>query len=185
MTVISTPSGRLTIRQARTAADMDAVLRGRHRAYSEESQYFPPTPDGRICDRFDTYPDNTVHLLAELDGCIVGGVRYCLHDPAVGLPVDEFFDFGPHVRPDDRLVCGGMMFVARAAARNGIATELIRSGEVWAARSAASVVLGTVNPTIECLFARLGYQPVGSSDRHANGLPFVPVAKRLDRGGKG
>ncbi len=95
---------------------MDAVLRGRHHVYSEETDYFQPTHDGRIYDRFDTYPDTTTHLLAEVDGCVVGGVRYCLHDPLIGLPVDEFFDFSPHVRPGDRAVCGGMMFVARAAA---------------------------------------------------------------------
>jgi GNAT superfamily N-acetyltransferase len=151
--------------------------------YSEESDYFEPTHDGRIYDRFDTYPDTTVHLLADVDGCIVGGVRYCLHDPLIGLPVDEFFDFSPHLRPGDRAACGGMMFVARAAAGHGIATELIRRGETCAADWAASVVLGTVNPRIERLFGRLGYQPVANPNRDANGLPFVPVVKRLHRPG--
>ena len=68
---------------------------GRHRVYTEEFDYLQGTSDGRIYDRFDVYRDTTVHLVAEVDGCIVGGVRYCLHDPQVGLPVDEFFDFSP------------------------------------------------------------------------------------------
>jgi N-acyl-L-homoserine lactone synthetase len=183
MTLTSTRSSRPTIRPARTAADVDAVLRGRHRVYCEDTDYLSPTADCRVFDRFDTYPDTTVHVLAEIDGCVVGGVRYCVHEPRVGLPVDEFFDFAPHVRPDDRLVCGGMMFVTRDAGRIGIATELIRSGESFAAERAASVVVGTVNPTITRLFGRLGYEPVGASDRHATGLPFVPVVKRLERVG--
>jgi N-acyl-L-homoserine lactone synthetase len=183
MTLTSTPNCRLTIRLARTAADVDAVLRGRHRVYCEETDYFSPTADGRVVDRFDTYPGTTIHVLAEIDDCVVGGVRYCLHDPRVGLPVDEFFDFAPHVQPDDRLVCGGMMFVTREAGGNGIATELIRRGESFAAERGASVVVGTVNPAITRLFGRLGYEPVAVSDRHVTGLPFVPVVKRLDRVG--
>ena len=180
MTLTLTSARRVTIRPARNAAEVDAVLRGRHRVYSEEFDYFHRTSDGRIYDRFDTYPGTTVHLLAEIDGCVVGGVRYCLHDPEVGLPVEEFFDFAPHVRKDDRLACGGMMFVTRAAAGGGVATRLIRSGETCAAGWSASVMLGTVNPAITGLFGRLGYVPVGCSDRHAKGLPFVPVVKRLD-----
>jgi GNAT superfamily N-acetyltransferase len=183
MSVAVRSTCRLEIRPARTAADVDAVLRGRHHVYSEETDYFQPTHDGRIYDRFDTYPDTTTHLLADLDGCVVGGVRYCLDDPSIGLPVDDLFDFSPFLRRGDRAVCGGMMFVARAAAGHGIATDLIRGGEVRAAEWAASVVVGTVNPTIERLFARLGYQPVADANRHANGLPFVPVVKRLDRRG--
>ncbi len=183
MTVITATRGRLAIRAARTAAEVDAVLRGRHRVYTEEFDYLQGTSDGRIYDRFDVYRDTTVHLVAEVDGCIVGGVRYCLHDPQVGLPVDEFFDFSPYVRPDDRPACGGMMFVSRAAAGAGVATELIRAGESCAFEWSASVMLGTVNPAITGLFGRLGYGPVGCSDRHATGLPFVPVLKRL--GGSG
>jgi N-acyl-L-homoserine lactone synthetase len=183
MTVTPAPSRLPTIRAARTAADVDAVLRGRHRAYCEETSYFRRTSDGRIFDRFDAYPDTTVHLLAEVDGEVVGGVRYCLHDRRVGLPVDELFDFSPHLRPNDRPVCGGMMFVTHSAARNGIGTELIRIGEEYAVTWAASVVVGTVNPAIERLFGLLGYQPVGAPDRHGDGLPFVPVVKRLDEVG--
>jgi N-acyl-L-homoserine lactone synthetase len=180
MSASSTRNGRLTIRPARTPEDVDAVLRGRHRVYCEETGYLSPTADRRILDRFDTYPETTVHILAELDGCVVGGVRYCLHDARVGLPVDEFFDFSRHVRADDRLVCGGMMFVTAQAGGSGIATELIRRGESIAADRSASVVVGTVNPAIQQLFARLGYEPVGGSARHSSGLPFVPVIKRLD-----
>jgi N-acyl-L-homoserine lactone synthetase len=182
MTIRSVP-GRLAIRPARTAEEIDAVLRGRHRVYCEESTYLPRTPDGRILDRFDAYPDTTVHLLAEVDGSVVGGVRFCRQAHRIGLPVDEFFDFTPHVRTSDRLACGGMLFVTRAAGRNGIGTELIRVGEDYAARWAASVLVGTVNPMIEPLFGLLGYQPVGHPDRHGNGLPFVPVVKRLDEVG--
>jgi N-acyl-L-homoserine lactone synthetase len=174
---------RLTIRRARTAADVDAVLRGRHRVYCEESAYVRCTPDGRIFDRFDAYPDTTVHLLAEIDGSVVGGVRYCSGDQQVGLPVDEYFDFSPHVRPEDTVVCGGMMFVTRAAGRKGIGTELIRAGEECASKWASAVVVGTVNPAIERLFGHLGYRSVGRPDHHANGLPFVPVVKRLDEEG--
>ena len=176
----ATPLRRVTIRPARTAADVDAVLRGRHRVYSEESAHFRSTPDGRIFDRFDVYPDTTVHLLAEVNGAVVGGVRYCLAERRVGLPVDEFFDFSPHLRPDDTLVCGGMMFVTRAAEGNGIGTQLIRAGEDYALSWAASVVVGTVNPAIERLFGLLGYQAVAGPTVHSNGLPFVPVVKRLD-----
>jgi N-acyl-L-homoserine lactone synthetase len=183
VTLTSTLHRRLSIRPARTAADVDAVLRGRHRVYCEETRYFSPTADGRVVDRFDAYPNTTVHVLAEIDDCVVGGVRYCLQDPRVGLPVDEYFDFGPHVRPDDRLVCGGMMFVTRDVSGIGIATELIRSGESFASERAASVVVGTVNPTIERLFGRLGYEPVDVADRHTTGLPFVPVVKRLEKVG--
>ncbi len=179
MTTTSTDARRATIRPARTAADVDAVLRGRHRVYTEEFDYFGRTPDRRIYDRFDTYPGTTVHLLAEVHGCVVGGVRYCIHHPRLGLPVDEFFDFAPHLRPGDRVACGGMMFVSRAAAGAGIAARLIRHGEACARRWAASVMVGTVNPAIEGLFGRLDYVAVGRAQDHASGLAFVPVIKRL------
>ena len=50
-----------------------------------------------------------------------------------------------------------------------MATELIRAGESCAFEWSASVMLGTVNPAITGLFGRLGYGPVGCSDRHADG----------------
>ena len=114
MTITSTPRRWLTIRPARTAAEVDAVLCGRHRVYSEESDYFqrgPPTAASTTGSTPTRTPPSTSSPRSTAASS--AGVRYCLHDPRVGLPVDEFFDFSPHVRPDDRLVCGGMMFVAR------------------------------------------------------------------------
>jgi N-acyl-L-homoserine lactone synthetase len=173
---------RMLIRPATSTAEVDAVLRGRHRVYSEDHDYVCRTSDGRIHDRFDIYPDTTTHLVAVVDGCIVGGVRYCIHDGTVGLPVDECFDFSPHVLPHDRLACGGMMFVANEAERRGVATWLILSGETWAADRGASVMVGVINPAIERLFARLGYNRVGTPGRRPDGLAFVPVMKRLCEG---
>jgi GNAT superfamily N-acetyltransferase len=154
-------------------------MRGRHRAYSEEHDYFTPKADGRIFDRFDAYPDTTVHFVAELGGLIVGGVRYCVGDERVGLPVDEFFDFSPYVRDGDRIACGSLMFVTRDASRRGIATRLIITGESWAAERDASVIVGIINPEIATLFGRLGYNPVDGTRYRADGVPFCPVLKRL------
>ncbi len=113
---------QLLVRRARSAAEVDAVLLGRHRVYSEDHDFFEPTADGRIHDRFDTYPDTTVHLVAELDGGIVGGVRYCIDDGGVGLPVDEVFDFSAHVRPRDLLVVR-QHAVRRSATPSGVGSR--------------------------------------------------------------
>ena len=172
---------RVLVRRAHSTAEIDAVLVGRHRVYSEEHDFFERTADGRIHDRFDTYPDTTVHLVAELDGRIVGGVRYCIDERSVGLPVDDVFDFTSHVRAADLLACGSMLFVLGDVERRGIATWLILGGETWAAEREASAMVGVVNPAITRLFGRLGYNPVASGQRRANGLPFVPVVKRLSR----
>ena len=179
MTTDLTITRQLLVRRARSAAEVDAVLLGRHRVYSEDHDFFEPAADGRIHDRFDTYPDTTVHFVAEVDGDIVGGVRYCIGDGSVGLPVDEVYDFTVHVRPRDVLVCGSMLFVVDDAERRGIATWLILAGETWAAELEASVIVGIVNPAITRLFARLGYNAVTSVQQRPNGLPFVPVVKRL------
>jgi GNAT superfamily N-acetyltransferase len=179
MTTDLASTRELLVRRAHTAAEIDAVLVGRHRVYSEEHDFFEPAADARIHDRFDAYPETTVHLVAELDGCIVGGVRYCIDDRRVGLPVDEVFDFSAHVGPRDLLACGSMLFVLGDAERRGIATWLILGGEAWAAELEASVMVGVVNPAITRLFGRLGYNPVASGQRRPNGLPFVPVVKRL------
>ena len=169
----------LLVRQTANTAEVDAVFQGRHRVYSEEHDYFSPTADGRILDRFDAYPDTTVQLVAELDGSLVGGVRYCVRDNSVGLPVDDFYDFSPYVRNGDRLACGSMMFVTRDASRRGIATWLVITGESWAAQRNASVMVGIINPEIEALFGRLGYNPVGPTTHRSDRLRFRPVLKRL------
>jgi N-acyl-L-homoserine lactone synthetase len=171
---------RVRIRVATSTAEVDTVLRCRHRVYSEDHDYFSRTSDGRIHDRFDAYPETTSHIVAVFDGHIVGGVRYCIRDLSVGLPVDECFDFSPHAHPDDRVACGSMMFVNGDAERRGVATWLILSGEGWAAERGATVMVGVVNPAIERLFARLGYNRVGAPGRRPSGVAFLPVMKRLD-----
>jgi hypothetical protein len=44
------------IRLAETTADLDALLRLRHRVFVDDKGYFPAQPDGRVGDRFDAYP---------------------------------------------------------------------------------------------------------------------------------
>ena len=128
--------------------------------------------------------DTTVHLLAELDGCIVGGVRYCLHDLGSGSRWTSSSTSRPHVRAGRPAgVRGHDVRGRRAEEATASRHELIRRGETWAAElGGVGRWSATVNPAIDAP-VRSARLPAGRRlGPHANGLPFVPVVKRLGAG---
>ncbi len=154
-------------------AHIDAILKVRHQVFSEEGDYFTPTENGRILDRFDAYP--TTHNLVVLsDDKVVGGMRLT-KDSAAGLPADEFYDFRSHVPANSKLLNAGMYCVTKPHRSSRIALGLILMASYFGLSENVSHVIAPVNPTIAKLLGRVGFKALDKEITEPSGLVILPM----------
>jgi hypothetical protein len=163
------------IRVAESAADIDRLFQARHHIFAEVDGYIPVRPDRRLCDRFDAYPTNR-NLIAELDGRIIGGLRFTENSEA-GTPCDEFFDFSPILDPTStRYGSASKLFLERAYRGSQIAFTLYGVGYAWCLARGWTHSIGTANPETVPALMRSGYRPLTEEQFHQHHqLPFVPL----------
>jgi N-acyl-L-homoserine lactone synthetase len=165
---------------AATTGEIDAVFRVRHRVFVEEEGYFQPRHDGRIADRFDSYP-TTVNLVTAVDGRIVGTLRV-VEETEAGSPTDEFFDFRPHLAGTFRFSSGSMFCVERAHRQTPrLVFALLAMGYHWSLSRGLNRMVGAVNPDVEGLFGRVGAKRIAAPVwKHDVGLGAIPMLIDLD-----
>ncbi|MEM9088818.1 MAG: cyclic nucleotide-binding domain-containing protein [Cyanobacteria bacterium P01_F01_bin.53] len=81
----------LKIAIAKTAQQIDDVLKLRHQVTANIQNPSVKASPLRLMDRFDTFP-STTHLVASKNNCIVGSLRLTFDTPA-GTPADAAYDF--------------------------------------------------------------------------------------------
>lgn len=164
------------IKIATTPTERDALFRVRHRVFVEQDGYMAPTADHCIVDRFDAFP-TTINLIAVHDDAIIGGIR--VTEPGgAGLPVDEYFDFRPHLPRDPSISAGsGSMacIVREYRHRRRLASSMIHLAHFVASQRGISHLAVVCNPRIDSLMLALGYQRVAPTFRHARGLAMSPL----------
>ena len=87
---------------ANTPAHLDGIFQIRHKVYCEEEGYIAPRDNGRLIDRFDTFP-TTTNLAVLYEGRVVGGMRLTL-DSEIGIPEDDYYDFRRHIPRDSHII---------------------------------------------------------------------------------
>jgi len=153
---------------------IDAVLKIRHKVFSEEEQKIPASPDGRILDRFDAYP-STKNLAVLVENEVVGGMRLTL-DSKMGLPADEYYDFRSQLPSDYQLMSCGMYCITKPFRSPRIALGLILMASYFAVAHKVSHVIAPVNPDIAKLLKRVGFETLGEEmlEPHT-GLTILPM----------
>jgi N-acyl-L-homoserine lactone synthetase len=167
------------VRAASTSSDEAAVFRGRHLVYVDEMKAMPPTLSGTVQDRFDGRPD-TLNLVVDLDGAIVGGARFVV-DTGQGTTADAYYDFGPHLPSEAVRGAGSMLWMLKSArGERGLITQMMRVGMEWSEDQGVTHILATVNPHVASRFSRVGYVPLGDPFVDPKtGLPVQPMVLEM------
>lgn len=164
----------LYITLASSPEEIDATFKIRHQVFCEEEGKFLPREDGRLYDRFDTYP-TTHSLIVKSDGQLVGSMRMTL-DSAVGVPADEYYDFRTHLPAGSTVLGCGMYCVTQPYRSTRLAYSLVQMACYFAVAHQVSHIVAPINPAIAKLVQRLGFQALGGEivEPHT-GLSIVPV----------
>lgn len=131
----------LKFKIAKSPADLDRVFRLRHKILVEEENVFPPSPDGRLVDRFDAFPTST-SLLAEFQGTPIGTLRLTI-GAECGLTSDDIFDYKPCLPVGElRVVSETMLCLDPAFRKNPkLLSGLFLLGYYWSVKNGVSHVL--------------------------------------------
>lgn len=152
----------------------DAVLKLRHKVFSEEEELFEAISDSRVLDRFDTY-STTSNLVALNEGEVVGSMRMTL-DSNMGIPADEYYDFRQFLPEDARVMNCSMYCVTKPFRGARIALGLMLMATYFGVIRGVSHVVAPINPPIAKLVSRVGFEVLDDEqfDPHL-GVNFLPV----------
>lgn len=162
------------ITMASTPAETDAVLKLRHKVFSEEEGLFKPLPDMRVLDRFDAF-STTKNLIAVSDQHVVGSMRITL-DSDMGIPADEYYNFRRFL-PDDATIMNCSMYCVTLPFRGArIAISLLLMASYYGLAHNVTHVVAPINPPIAKLVSRVGFEIIDELqyDEHM-GVNFIPV----------
>ena len=163
------------IKIATTPAELDGVFRVRHRVFVEEEGFMQPTHDGRICDRFDTFP-TTANIVAMVGERVVGTIRFMDHCE-LGTSADGYFDFTPFQRPDGRTGSTSQYVVEREyRPHKGLSFSLMGMGYYWSTARGMTHLTAAANPLVVPMLEGIGWRRVAPEYRdHQRGLGVVPI----------
>ncbi len=151
----------VVVREAASAADMEAVWRLTHDAYVEQG-YCAPQPDGRLIHypHLEGIPETTV-LVAEENGEIVGTNSLTLDGPA-GLHVDADFTtecdrIRVEVRAAGKTLGASWRIATKSSCRSvtAVVKSLIRETVRRFVEADVETVVFTFNPRHERIYKRL------------------------------
>lgn len=149
----------LRVKIADNPHEIDSVFKLRHRVFSLEG-HMDIKPDGRIFDRFDSYP-GTANIVAIVSGKVIGAVRY-MQPTDAGCSIEEFFDLQSLAPPGVRLAIGSMLVVdSLYRGLTSVTFNLTAMGFLWAASQGLTHIVGVVNPDREKGFLRSGFKRLG------------------------
>lgn len=171
-----------SVNVASSTSELDSIFKIRHQVLVEEEKYLPSTPDFRIVDRFDAYPD-TLHIAAKYENTIVGSSRISMfpwNDYLLGSPLDSWYDFTPFI--DGACYAVGSMLCLLRDYRHvyEFAYCLIEKGHSLAHNRKAKYILTVMNPKVLKFFSKMGYESLDEERINPrNNLPFIPAICRL------
>ncbi len=167
----------ITISLARSPQEIDDALWLRHEVFViEDGKFGGQALHGeRLIDKFDAFP-GVYHVIAYEDERPVATMRL-VRDSAVGLPVDELYDFTefrtraredlPHLGPDwanrHAAVFGsaGMLAIRKPwRRRRDVIRAMFRMAAMVCQRYGASHVMVVVNHETAGMYRRFGFVPL-------------------------
>jgi N-acyl-L-homoserine lactone synthetase len=163
----------LVFEQARTAADVDAVLRLRYACVVERGWAAPSDLlDGRERDEYD---DMATFVVARDAGQIVGTLRLIPPEPGRPLPTER--DFGIDLGPSARVIEAGRLVTTGGGGRAYLLVAgLLARGWLTARSLGYDRVVSTAEPSLVSMYRELGMRVrvLGPSKEHW-GAVRVPV----------
>jgi len=144
---------------ANNATLLDKAFKLRHQVFVGEEGLLQPTPDGRIIDRFDTFPSTHILVVITQTEEVVGTFRLAL-DSAQGLPADEYYNFRQHIPQNSHLLHGGFFCVSQAHRSTKLTMGLILMSAYFAISHGVTHVLAPINPKIGNLLKRIGFTQI-------------------------
>ncbi len=171
----------LTLRQAASPADRDAVFRLRYRIYVEEMGYdFGATPDQRLPDN---PPRNNRLLMAEQEGDLVGTLAIDWGgDLPFGAEDREVYQLDRFlaVVPPERLQIV-TRFMSTPEARAGQVPELLLDAMLrFALEQGVAAIFLDCRPHLINAYMRLGFRPYAPTASHPIPGILVPLVLLLD-----
>ena len=158
---------------AKTPKQIDEVFKIRHKVFCEEEGKLEPTPDGRILDRFDTYPTSTNLMVMNGDE-VIGSMRLTL-DSSIGIPGRDLYDLSSYVSDDSLLMICGMSCITTPYRNARISLGMLQMACYFALHYKVSHIITPINPNIAILLDRIGFKILGEKlvDPHT-GLTVLP-----------
>ncbi len=152
----------IKVKQANTVKELDDLFHTRHDVFVDEMKYNEPTEDGRLFDRFDTYP-TTVNIVVIMDGIVAGGVR-AVPMSENDSPFDHYFDFRSHIpKRNSRIACGGMLLIKpEYRTVPNLTFFMLGMFFQWAIRHNMTHIVALAAPVAESLFLDQGFIPLSA-----------------------
>lgn len=152
----------IKVKQANTVKELDELFHTRHDVFVDEMKYNETTEDGRLFDRFDTYP-TTANIVVIMNGIVAGGVR-AVPMAENDSPFDHYFDFRPHLpKKNSRVACGGMLLIkAEYRSVPNLTFYMLGMFYQWAIRHNMTHIVALAAPVAESLFLDQGFVPLSA-----------------------
>lgn len=192
----------LKIAIAKTAQQIDDVLKLRHQVTANIQNPSVKASPLRLMDRFDTFP-STTHLVASKNNCIVGSLRLTFDTPA-GTPADTAYDFrsvltdvpkdapgdglndgSSEVSDDDapsKIVSCDQYYVYPALASPQITLGLLLMASYLAISKGITHIISPASSTMGLPLKSLGFTAIAPEqcDRATN-FRFVPMVLNIQK----
>jgi len=159
---------------ARTAVELDAVFKLRHRVFVEDEIY-EPRLSGRVVDRFDAFPE-VACVAARVDKEIVGTLRVMEYSPA-GASADDYFDFTPYLPAEGRPGSASQLAVhPDYRTVPGLIFSMVAMGYSWAMQRGLTHLTAAARPEVRATLVQAGWKVLGETFFHeGHGLPVQPM----------
>lgn len=163
----------VTLTIATSPAELDELFIARHRVFVDQQGYYPERDDRRIFDPQDFEP-TTRNFIARAGESLIGGFRV-VEASSDRIPIDDFYDFGPHLPPDcPELLACSMFFVHPEHRRGGwSAVRLVAAAADYMLARQVPYMLGAVSPSAERLLGRMGWEPLAPRFFHIDKKVWV------------
>lgn len=170
----------VSFRVAQTTEQKAQVFRLRRQVFVEEEERFAH-PSDLIFDEYDTF-DETVNILATMDGAAIGTVRVTVEN-SIGMPALDHYDFRPLMeRLGGKFASVGWFCISQAHRKHrGLLFGLFKMLVREARNAGARHVIAPLHPGILVLLKRVGGKEVGP-EFHSEELnvSMVPIHVDLD-----
>lgn len=166
----------IRVKIANTPTELNDLFETRYRVFVEQEKYLNTGTDGRIFDRFDSFP-TTANIVAMVDRKVVGGLRLTEWSHG-GTSADDLFDFRPYLPNDtDRIVTASMLCIEREFRKlHRLCFMMFSMGVYWAISKKMDYVVAAINPLVETLLGHIGLKRIDSPFHdQKHGVDVLPM----------
>lgn len=156
----------IKVKAAKTPKDLDEVFKLRYEVFIEQDEWLPPREDKRFVDRFDAF-NTSVNFMVFVDDVLVGTVRLT-KDSEVGISADDYYDFRQHILDENTNLVGIGRLCIKDKYRGSlpILNSLMKMSFYWAISNHATHLVIPLNPSLEHLMHRCGFQRVAEPTKN-------------------